>query len=128
MLTDTDIEKEIVNAGLTAPRVTLDSVNAILEQMRYEHWVVPNTTNIVVAGILPNDFVVALGTASTVSKENFDLSIGLKIATNDCLTNARNKIWELEGYALSKQLNSVPPNSTCRGDYDYADDDSDYDA
>lgn len=104
MLTDTDIEKEIVNAGLTAPRVTLDSVNVILEQMRYEHWVVPNTTNIVVAGILPNGFVVALGTASTVSKENFDLSIGLKIATNDCLNNARNKIWEMEGYALRKQL------------------------
>ena len=109
MLTDTDIEKEVVNAGLTAPRVTLDSVNAILEQMRYEHWVVPNTTTIVVAGILPNDFVVALGTASTVSKENFDLSIGLKIATADCLTNTRNKILEMEGYALSKQLNSVPP-------------------
>ena len=107
MPTDTDIEKAIVDAGLTAPRVTLDSVNAILEQIRYEHWVIPDTTSTVVAGILPNGFVVALGTASTVSKENFDLSVGIKIATNDCLNNARNKIWEMEGYALHKQLDSV---------------------
>lgn len=108
MLTDASIEQDIIDAGLTAPRVTLDNVNAILEQMRYEHWVIPNTTNIVVAGILPNDFVVALGTASTVSKENFDFSIGFQIATNDCLNNARNKIWEMEGYALRKQLDSLP--------------------
>lgn len=108
MTTDANIEKAIIDAGLTAPRVTLDSVNAILEQMRYEHWVIPDTTTIVVAGILPNGFVVALGKASTVSKENFDFSIGFQIATDDCLNNVRDKIWEMEGYALRKQLDSLP--------------------
>jgi hypothetical protein len=37
---------------------------------------------------------------SLVSKENFDVEIGEKIAYE----NARNKIWELEGYLLQEKV------------------------
>lgn len=52
--------------------------------------------------ILKNGFVVT-GESAAASPENFDAEIGQKIARD----NARNKIWQLEGYLLRAKLTAA---------------------
>ena len=48
---------------------------------------------------LENGFTVR-GESSCVSKDNFNKNIGEQIA----LENAKNKVWELEGYLLAEDI------------------------
>lgn len=48
---------------------------------------------------LPNGFVIT-ESSGAVCKENYDEKIGTEI----CMTRIENKLWELEGYVLAKQL------------------------
>lgn len=48
---------------------------------------------------LPNGFVLT-ETSGAVDKSNYNFDIGKQI----CLNRIKNKLWELEGYALAKQL------------------------
>ena len=54
----------------------------------------------VVAVQLPNGFVV-VETSGAVDKENYDFELGKQI----CLERIQDKLWELEGYVLQKELN-----------------------
>jgi len=58
-----------------------------------------NTTLTVCCLKLKNGFTVT-GESAAASPENFDVEIGKKIAR----TNAREKIWALEGYLLKQRL------------------------
>jgi hypothetical protein len=49
---------------------------------------------------LPNGFVIVESSAC-VDPANYDHNTGLKI----CYERIKNKIWELEGYALQKEIN-----------------------
>ena len=94
---DQQMEYEIQQAGLTAPRLTPAHIDSVIKEIKYYH--VPETTTIICSLILVNGFVVN-GEAASASKENFDAGIGRKIAYN----NARDKIWQLEGYLLKQKL------------------------
>lgn len=48
---------------------------------------------------LPNGFVIT-ESSGAVSSANYDKEIGTKI----CMERIENKLWELEGYVLAKQL------------------------
>ena len=48
---------------------------------------------------LPNGFVITEA-AGAVDKSNYDETIGIDI----CMQQIENKLWELEGYALSKAI------------------------
>lgn len=103
-MNDNDFEREIIAKCLTAPRVTQDQIEALLASLSIKAQWFEHTTSCVALAILPNGFVVSVGHAACVSPENFDLEIGLRIATQDALAQARKKLWEMEGYALKKQL------------------------
>lgn len=91
------LEEEIQSKGLNAPRLTPSHIDA---QVKYcEYWVVPNTTTTVCAIIMQNNFVVT-GMSAAASISNFDKEIGEKIAYE----NAREQIWQLEGYLLKDTL------------------------
>lgn len=92
-----DVEKEIVEKGLTAPRVTPAAVEAAIKGEDY-HVFAPGTLTVCVL-TLQNGFQV-VGESACVSPENFDAELGRKIARD----NAKNKIWALEGYALRNKL------------------------
>lgn len=96
-MTEQDIEKEIQSKGLNAPRLTPDMIDAKI--LTEQYYVFPGTTLTVCALTLKNGFQVT-GESAAASPENFDESIGRKIA----FTNARNKIWALEGYLLKEKL------------------------
>ena len=93
-----DLEKEIIEKGLTAPRVTLESINSKIKGTQY--YVFPGTTVTVALIELENGSSV-VGESACVSPENFDAELGRKFAYQ----NAFNKIWPLEGYLLKEKLN-----------------------
>ena len=96
-MSEADVEGEIRAKGLTAPRLTPDHIDGTIVGEAYH--VFPGTTVTVCMLSLKNGFAV-IGQSACASPENFDPDIGAKIARD----NARNQIWQLEGYALRQRL------------------------
>jgi len=94
-MSDEDIENEIQDKGLTALRITPDDIDAAIVGEDYHTFY--GTTVTICCLTLVNGFNV-IGKSACVSMENFNMEIGRKIARED----ARNKIWELEGYRLKQ--------------------------
>ena len=100
-MNDIEIEKEIVDKGLVAPRVTLDDLNNNIADVEYLKHVTKG------GGVLrwaiittKNGYTVTGKPSAAVSVENDDKEIGVKIAYQ----NAVNKLWPLMGYALKESL------------------------
>lgn len=124
-MSEQEIEKEIQDKGLNAPRLTPDHIDSVIQSVHYftagdgyagalasseefnslpedERFINPPQqldllTFCVI--VLKNGFTVT-GESACASPENFDPEIGRKVAYE----NARNKIWELEGYLLKEKL------------------------
>ncbi|MFC6790611.1 Gp49 family protein [Methylobacterium komagatae] len=94
---ETRVEAEIQAKGLNAPRLTPDLIDACISAEAFH--VFPGTTLTVCALTLRNGFIVT-GTSAAASPQNFDEAIGRDIARR----NARERIWELEGYLLREKL------------------------
>jgi hypothetical protein len=94
---EAQIEKEIQDKGLNAPRLNPQMIDETVVSEQYH--VFPGTTMTVCALTLRNGYIVT-GESAAASPENFDKEIGRKIARD----NARNKIWALEGYLLREKL------------------------
>lgn len=116
MTSEKQIEQEIQNKGLNAPRLTPQHIDSIIVDQYYftaanAQWGVdPSTTALIglhkqletltfCVLILKNGFTVT-GESACASPENFDPEIGKKIAYE----NAREKIWMLEGCLLKEEL------------------------
>jgi Phage protein (N4 Gp49/phage Sf6 gene 66) family len=93
-INDDQIEQRAQTNG---PRVTADDITNLIVMEYY--WQVPNTTVTVCCLVLKNGFCV-VGSGACISPENFDAALGKDIA----YTDARNKIWELEGYLRKQRL------------------------
>lgn len=119
-MNDQQIEDEIVEKGLTAPRVTPELINSLIRSEVYftgtdgadspgarvkseyvegERILAPLDLLTFCVLVLRNGFTVT-GESACASSENFDEEIGRKIARQ----NAVNKIWLLEGYLLKQRL------------------------
>jgi hypothetical protein len=121
-VSDKDIEQEIQAKGLTAPRVTPEHIESVIDGEYYftaENGVLHNIRQqdelTRLTGYhdslkkltfcvlhLKNGFSVT-GESACASPENFDAEIGRKIARE----NAVNKIWMLEGYLLKQKLSEA---------------------
>ena len=124
MPNEKQIEQEIQDKGLNAPRLMpdhidnqivseiyitgYDAINAAMNsgtgliKSHYQEGIdllAPAETLTFCILILKNGFTVT-GESACVSPENFNAEIGRKIARE----NARNKIWMLEGYLLKEKL------------------------
>lgn len=97
MLNEKEIEKEIKDKGLNAPRITPADIDACIKAEQY--YVFPGVTLTVCCLELHNGYTVT-GESACASPENFNAELGRKIARG----NARNKIWALEGYRLRSYL------------------------
>lgn len=117
-----NIEKEIVEKGLTAPRITPADIEANISSEHYftandgaqgafnrvdnnfggipTHESLSLLTFCVI--ILKSGFTVT-GESACASPENFNADIGRKIAR----ANAVEKIWPLMGYALKQKLSGA---------------------
>jgi len=108
------IEQDIQDKGLTAPRLTPEDIDSKIKAVEY---ILPrdvckrdNGVEIFDAPLplrtltfcmltLENGYTVT-GESACVSPEKFDAEIGKEIAYK----NAREKIWQLEGYLLKEKL------------------------
>lgn len=100
MSDDQQVEQQIQAKGLTAPRVTPQSLDAKIVGEDYH--VFPGTTVTVCLLHLENGFTVT-GESACASPENFDAEMGRQIARR----NAREKVWSLEGYLLRQRLHEA---------------------
>lgn len=90
------IEAELQGKGLDAPRLTPALIDG---KIRGAYYIVPPGTTMTICVLtLENGFQVT-GESAAASPENFDTTIGSKIA----FENARQKIWALEGYRLRQE-------------------------
>jgi hypothetical protein len=96
-MNEAQVEQEIQDKGLNAPRLTPSLIDAVI--VGEDFHVFPGTTLTVCCLTLKNGFTVT-GESAAASPENFDQEIGRNIAK----ANAREKIWALEGYLLKQQL------------------------
>jgi hypothetical protein len=96
-MSEHDIEQEIQDKGLNAPRLTPDMIDEAIVSEDFH--VFPGTTLTVCCLTLRNGFNV-VGESAAASPTNFDEEIGRKIAKD----NARNQVWKLEGYLLKENL------------------------
>lgn len=121
MATDEQIEREIQDKGLTAPRVTPDSIEAKIKSEFYftganglfgaaavsEMDPAPKGDDgadsllllTFCVLVLENGFTVT-GQSAVASPENYDQGIVRKIARADAV----NQIWPLEGYLLREHI------------------------
>lgn len=97
MSNEKELEKQIQDKGLNAPRLTPALIDSVIVDTDY--YVFPKTQLTVCCLTLRNGFTVT-GESACASPENFNKEIGEKIAFD----NARNKIWALEGYLLKEYL------------------------
>ncbi|EEW8730769.1 Gp49 family protein [Escherichia coli] len=123
-MNDQQIEKEIVEKGKTAPRITTQHIEDVIKSEHYftaydgrngaissneycgrekpeegDRDLSPLKLLTFCVLVLKNGFTVT-GESACASQENFDAEIGRKIARQ----NAVNKIWMLEGYLLKQKL------------------------
>lgn len=123
-MTDQEIEQEIQDKGLTAPRVTPADIKANIRAELYftaadglagyyagEGCTPPPSVRdessplrllTFCVLVLKNGFTVT-GESACASPENFDAEVGRKIAR----ANAVNKIWPLMGYELKQRLHNA---------------------
>ena len=96
-MNETQIENEIQEKGLTAPRLTPEKIDSIIEDKVFWN---PSATTLTVCALKLKNGTFVVGESACVSAENFDVELGQKIA----FQNAREKIWALEGYILKQKL------------------------
>jgi hypothetical protein len=97
MIDENDIENEIQVKGLNAPRLTPGDIDAAIAGETYT--ILPSGKCMVCELTLKNGFSVR-GESAVVSKENFNEELGRKISRD----NARDNIWQFEGYLLQQRL------------------------
>lgn len=97
MRREREIEDQIIAKGLTAPRLTPELIDSKIVDEIY--CMISNTTLTLCTLLLENGFTVT-GESAAVSADNFDAEIGKTIARQ----NAREKIWQLEGYLLKQRI------------------------
>lgn len=95
-----EIEQEIKDKGLTAPRVELAQIEALLATVTVKTQRVEGTNVIFGAALLPDGYMLGSGYSACVSDANFNEATGVKIATRNALADAEKKAWQLEGYLL----------------------------
>lgn len=95
-MNELNLEKEIQEKGLNAPRLTPALIDETIEKESYHR-----LTDVLTVCVLTlrNGFTVT-GESACASPENYNEEIGNKIARE----NARDKIWVLEGYLLKQKL------------------------
>jgi len=96
-MSEATIEKKIQDKGLEAPRLSPDKIDAVIKDKTFTN--LPSGKCVICEITLQNGYTVR-GESACVSPANFDQEIGNEIA----FKNARDKIWQLEGYLLQEKF------------------------
>lgn len=115
MPTDEQIEQEIQDQNLVAPRVTPDHIEAVIADEYYftgqegakgaqigkpTYQVNPALSLLTFCVLVLRNGFTVVGKSACASPDNFNEELGRKIARKDAV----NQIWPLEGYLLRQNL------------------------
>jgi hypothetical protein len=96
---------------MDAPRVTRDQIDRLFEKLEYVYHVPESTTVTFCSVFLPGKegrkFLIATGMSACVSPANFNKEVGENQSKQNASHQAYDKLWELEGYALFKELENA---------------------
>ena len=110
-MSDSEMEKEIVEKGLVYPRVTNTEIEEKMLGVGYNCHLVPGTTTMAITATLPMahiNFTLCIESMACVDPRNFRQEIGEKYGTQKAAEAAKNKLWELEGYRLAYEVANAP--------------------
>jgi len=88
----------------TENKVPAERIAEMVKSLVYKFERVGETTVTGCWAFLPSGFQVAYGESACVDPANYKREDGEKYAKERCVAAAHNKLWELEGYVLSKAL------------------------
>jgi len=101
---DVEMEAEIQEKKLDAPRITLDYINQLVsERVTYRFEQPKGTTSTFCHAFLDDAFYLVTGRTACVSLDNFDAELGMKFAQQSAANQAQDKLFELEGWRLYTQ-------------------------
>ena len=89
-------------AAPTENKVTPEQITALMARVTFKSNV--EGTSTFVHAYLDDKFYLATGHSALVDPANFNATTGHNIARKNASLKAHDKLWELEGYALWKQL------------------------
>lgn len=97
---DKEMEKDIKALGLTAPRVTPDSIEELLSHVTYHTSQPEGTTTTIVTAFDANGFSLCTEIMACADPANFNAGLGIKYGIQKCEKSAKDMLWKLEGYRL----------------------------
>lgn len=92
--------------------VTSAMIEALLATVECKTHIVEGTTTTVAVALLPigeTKFSLATAISGCADPRKFNADLGAKYAIEKVMAQAKEKLWELEGYCLSKEINGVTP-------------------
>ncbi|MEC4091608.1 Gp49 family protein [Pseudoalteromonas rubra] len=104
-LNEDDLEAEIQAKGLTEPRIEQAQIDKLMAKVEFRANVQVGINTVVGAYLPIGDKMFCLATVSCapVSPANFDADVGFKAAVQKATHEARENLWQLEGYMLAWQ-------------------------
>ncbi len=87
---------ELVNQD----KVEFSHIQTMIDSLTFQFARIGGTTTTVCEAFLPNGFSVGSGKSACVDPANFDYELGCKYAQENALSDAKETLWQLEGYLL----------------------------
>lgn len=106
---DLSMQQDFVDSGAVFPKVEADAISALMRKVTYDVHQIPDTTTIVATAILAqgnHKFTLAHESTACADPRNFNKEKGEFYAVQKASKAARDKLWELEGYRLFRDLAS----------------------
>ena len=97
-------DREKMEQGLTAPKITPEIIEKMMEKVTYSFAVIEGTTATICTGMLDGEFMLDTAYSACVDPSNFDPEFGQQVALQKCMEKCEAKLWELEGYYLWKMI------------------------
>lgn len=92
--------------------VTSAMIEALLATVECKTHIVEGTTTTVAVAMLPigeAKFTLSTAISGCADPRKFNADLGAKYAIEKVMTQAKEKLWELEGYCLAKEINGTAP-------------------
>jgi len=100
MTSKDDVQREIKEKGLNAPRVTPAMITDFIQKETYQR--LPGTLHTICVLTMKNGYTI-LGQSACISEANFNFDLGKKIAREKAL----EACWEMFGFALACQQRGI---------------------
>ena len=88
-------------------KISPERIQSLVDSLEFKFERVGQTKMTGCWAFLQNGFQVGYGQSGCVDPKEYNRDAGEEYAKENCLVEATNKLWELEGYRLAMQLNPV---------------------